>query len=142
MEVVSQEELQAEEILVEQENLIKKVGGEITVNEDIINNSARCNMVAEVIDSYARTKAETLRTNVASLMAMTEETISGANNIKLLQQIAADYDLDSSYNNKNKLIEFLKQLEDNLNLMKANVYYRNHGDIRVPKEWEEGRNHD
>ena len=21
-------------------------------------------------------------------------------------------------------------------------YYRNHGDRRVPKEWEEGRNHD
>ena len=43
---------QAEEVLAEQENLIKKVGGEITENEDIINNSARCTMVAEVIDSY------------------------------------------------------------------------------------------
>ena len=80
---------QAEEILAEQENLIKKVGGEITENEDVINNSARSNMVAEVIDSYARTKMERLRTNVASLMAMTEETIIGANNTKL-QQIAAD----------------------------------------------------
>ena len=112
---------QAEEILAEQENLIKKVGGEVTENEDIINNSARSNMVAEVIDSYARTKMDRLRTNVAALMAMREDTIIGANNTKL-QQIAADYDLDSSYNNKTKLLEFLKQLEENLNLMRANVY--------------------
>ena len=96
---------QADEILTEQENLIKKVGGEVTESEDVINNSARNNMVAEVIDAYAYTKMDRLRTNVAALMAMTEDTIIGANNTKL-QQRAADYDLDSSYNNKTKLLEF------------------------------------
>ena len=45
---------QAEEILVEQENLISKVGGEFTESEDVINNSARNNIVAEVIDACAR----------------------------------------------------------------------------------------
>ena len=50
---------------------------------------------------------------------MTEDTIIGAN-ITKLQQIAADYDLDSSYNNKTKLLEYLRQLEENLNLMRAN----------------------
>ena len=96
---------QAEEILAEQENLIKKVGGEATEREDVINNSARSNMVGEVIDVYARRKMDRLKTNVAELMAMTEDTIIGAN-INKLQQIAADYDLDSSYNNKTKLLVF------------------------------------
>ena len=107
---------QAEEILVEQENLISKVGGEVTESEDVINNSARNNIVAGFIDAYSRAKVDKLRTNVAALTAMAEDTIIGAN-ITKLQQIAADYDLDSSYNNKTKLLEFLKQLEENLNLM-------------------------
>ena len=57
---------QAEEILAEQENLIKKVGGEATESEDVINNSARSNMVAEVIDTYARRKMDRLKTNAQS----------------------------------------------------------------------------
>merc|ERR1711867_402281 len=51
---------------------------------------------------------------------MAEDTVIGAN-INKMQQIAADYNLDSSYNNKAKLLEFFKQLEENLNLMRANV---------------------
>ena len=90
---------QAEEILVEQENLISKVGGEVTESEDVINNSARNNIVAGVIEAYSRAKVDKLRANVATLTAMAEDTIIGAN-ITKLQQIAADYDLDSSYNNK------------------------------------------
>ena len=111
---------QAEEILVEQENLISKVGGEVTESEDVINNSARNNIVVGVIDAYTRAKVDKLRTNVAALTAMAEDTIIGAN-ITKLQQIAADYDLDSSYINKTKLLEYLKQLEENLNLMRANA---------------------
>merc|ERR1711867_85642 len=51
---------------------------------------------------------------------MAEDTVIGAN-INKIKQIAADYDLDSSYNNKAKLLEFLKQPEENINLMRANV---------------------
>ena len=46
---------QVDEILAEQENLIKKVGGE-TESEDVIKNRARSNMVGEVIDVYAHRK--------------------------------------------------------------------------------------
>ena len=108
---------QVDEILAEQENLIKKVGGE-TESEDTIKNRDRSNMVGEVIDAYAHRKMEKMRTNAAELMAMTEDTVININKIK---QIAADYDLDSSYNSKARLLEFLKQLEENINLMRANV---------------------
>ena len=111
---------QVDEILAEQESLIKKVGGETTESEDVIKNRARSNIVGEVIDVYAHRKMEKMKTNVAELMAMTEDTVVGAN-INKIKQIAADYDLDSSYNNKAKLLEFFKQLEENLNLMRANV---------------------
>ena len=75
-------------------------------------------MVGEVIDAYAHRKMEKMRINTAELMAMTEDTVVNINKIK---QIAADYDLDSSYNSKARLLEFLKQLEENINLMRANV---------------------
>ena len=111
---------QADEILEEQENLISKVGGEVTESEDVINNSARNSTVAGVIEGYSRSKVDKLKANVTTLTSMTEDSIIGAN-ISKLQQIAADYDLDSSYNNKTKLLEYLRQLEENLNLMRANA---------------------
>ena len=86
---------QAEEILVEQENLISKVGGEVTESEDVINNSARNNTVAGVIEAYAHSKLDKLKAAVMTLMSMTEGSIIGGN-ISKLQQIAADCDLDSS----------------------------------------------
>ena len=93
------------------------MGGE-TESEDTIKNRDRSNMVGEVIDAYAHRKMEKMRINTAELMAMTEDTVVNINKIK---QIAADYDLDSSYNSKARLLEFLKQLEENINLMRANV---------------------
>ena len=50
-----------------------------------------------------------MKTNFAELIAMAEDTVIGAN-INKMQQMAADYNLDSSYNNKTKLLEFFKQL--------------------------------
>ena len=111
---------QADEILEEQENLISKVCGEVAESEDVINNSARNNTVAGVIKAYSRSKLDKLKAAVMTLMSMTEDSIIGGN-ISKLQQIAADYDLDSSYNNRDKLLEYMKQLEENLNLMRANA---------------------
>ena len=66
---------QADEILVEQENLISKVGGEVTESEDVINNSARNSTVAGVIEGYSRSKVDKLKANVATLTSMTEDSI-------------------------------------------------------------------
>ena len=77
---------QADEILEEQENLISKVGGEVTESEDVINNSARNSTVAGVIEAYSRPKLDKLKAAVTTLMSMTEDLIIGGN-ISKLQQI-------------------------------------------------------
>ena len=64
---------------MEQENLISKVGGEVTESEVVINNSARNSTLAGVIEGYSRAKVDKLRANVTTLTVMKEDTIIGVN---------------------------------------------------------------
>ena len=102
---------QTDRILEEQENLISRVCDEGTDSEDgdIVNISARNKAVAGVIEAYARAKLDKQKNSVMTLISMTEDSVTRGNTSKL-QAIAADYDLDTSYHNKDKLLNYLQLL--------------------------------
>ena len=98
---------QADKILEQQEKFIGRVCGEVTEREDDINTSARNKAVAGVIEAYTRSKLDKQKDTVMTLMSMAEDSVTRGNTSKL-QQIAEDYDLDSYYYNKDKLLEYMR----------------------------------